>query len=736
MTSLQYLFQTPFHPAKNSMTDVQRWMLDDLTRRISACGEMPGDLDGPSALRELGSDDFLYTQGAAHLAEFDAAKTKILHRRLKPTPAHQLLPPDARAYVEHFQEFIERPEAELEAKGQDDTMPEPYWDPRLKRSSARRMELYHLLWQCGLLTFRKRRKARAGIFAVKKKDGMQRLIVDARQANWCHHRPPKAQLSTAAGMLSLDLSPETLESHGFGEPFAPCFEAGDVSDCFYNFQIHQLASWFAFDDRFSVQHLWDLGFAFDEIFDDATHQYVAVSPTDMVFPCFGGLPMGWSWALFLANESIVHQATAHRQFAADDIIRDRARAPDVLPDRPAVGVYVDNIHVFSGSMGGASDRMQYIEERFSQLGIPFITDHVEKTLVTDSSGITLDFRERMLARPKHRRSWRLWLALHELSKRHRLHGRLLQIVMGHLVHHFQLARSGLSIFSACYRFIADHGHHRAVMWPSVRRELRLALGLVFAVEVDLGAPTCKEVHLGDASNAGYSLMVTSATSTEVREALRDREKWHFVESDEVVPGSLMTESSARHGDLNLSEDDVQCSHYIGSSAEVPVGLKTQYGRSCVSRKQNPKGDLFKPGKRAQDRTIIRGPAIPPISQRWSMPDRWKLLTAKAWQDESEHINLKEGRVLLMGLRRLCRSRANLGLVALSITDNLTCALVLEKGRSSSAKLNFLCRRVAAYEIAGGIQWRIRHVKSELNVADAPSRRFSSVSGPQTDSLGR
>ena len=76
------------------------------------------------------------------------------------------------------------------------------------------------------------------------------------------------------------------------------------------------------------------------------------------------------------------------------------------------------------------------------------------------------------------------------------------------------------------------------MWPSVRRELRLALGLVFAVEVDLGAPHCKEVHLGDASNAGYSLMVTSATSTEVREALRDREKWRFVESDEVVPGSL------------------------------------------------------------------------------------------------------------------------------------------------------------------------------------------------------
>eukprot|EP00438_Fugacium_kawagutii_P029955 Skav226337 [mRNA] locus=scaffold3640:32863:33678:+ [translate_table: standard] len=234
------------------------------------------------------------------------------------------------------------------------------------------------------------------IFAVKKKDGAQRLIVDARQANWSHQRPPKTQLSTAAGMLGLDLSPETLEANGFGEPYTfssrPCFEAGDVSDCFYNFQVHQLASWFAFDDRFSVQHLWDHGFDFTTLFDDVTQREDMVDGSTMVVPCFGGLPMGWSWALFLANESIVHQVTAPRNFRTDDVIRDRARAPDVLPQRPAVGVYVDNIHVFAGDMGGASSRMTEIEHRFSQLGIPFVTDHFEQQLQADSLGITLDFR--------------------------------------------------------------------------------------------------------------------------------------------------------------------------------------------------------------------------------------------------------------------------------------------------------------------------------------------------------
>ena len=171
---------------------------------------MLGDLDEPLVLREVGLDNFLYAKGTAHLAEFDAAKIKIFYRWLKPTPAHQLLPPDVRAYVEHFQEFIERSEAEIEAKGRITLcLSIPYWDPRLKRCSERRMELYYFLWQSGLLIFRKRRKARANIFAIKKK------IMDAREAKWCHRRPPRAQLSTAAGMLSLNLSPEILESHGF-----------------------------------------------------------------------------------------------------------------------------------------------------------------------------------------------------------------------------------------------------------------------------------------------------------------------------------------------------------------------------------------------------------------------------------------------------------------------------------------------------------------------------------------
>ena len=71
--------------------------------------------------------------------------------------------------MQHFQEFIERPEVEIEAKGQDITMIEP----ALLGSSVE-MKFYAtngILLSPVIITriliFRKYRKVRVGIFAIK-----------------------------------------------------------------------------------------------------------------------------------------------------------------------------------------------------------------------------------------------------------------------------------------------------------------------------------------------------------------------------------------------------------------------------------------------------------------------------------------------------------------------------------------------------------------------------------------
>ena len=128
--------------------------------------------------------------------------------------------------------------------------------------------------------------------------------------------------------------------------------------------------------------------------------------------------------------------------------------------------------------------------------------------------------------------------------------------------------------------------------------------------------------------------------------------------------------------------------------------------------------------------MIEGPPIPAVHEAWDTKSRWSLVVAKPWEYPEEHINVKEARVCLMALRRLTRTVRNLNKVALCLSDNLVSVMCFEKGRSSSGKLNGLCRRAAAYVIGGKIQWRLRHMASERNPSDEPSRWFQDRKHPQ------
>ena len=415
------------------------------------------------ALAEISSGSHLYKQEGlpSHLAEFNINKIKILQRHIRPSLAADLSSPLIRGYLDHFREMIEKPARELESQSFRDALPVPYWDPKLRKSQKQRIALHQSLWRRDLLTFRRREKGRIGVFTVKKKDGWQRLIIDARVANASHQRPATTRLSSAASLISLDYSPETMEANGFGgvagdfdSTLFPTAESGDVGDCFYNFLVPEMASWFSTGDWFSTQQLSELGLLPSTVYDDLLGYETQVQEGGMLVPCFAGMAMGWSWSLFLANEAIVHQCSLPR--GQDDMIRDRAPAPAILPDRPAVGVYVDNIHVFGGRAGQAGERMKDIAKQFAQLGIPYTVDEVGSALEMGSLGLRLDFKGRVAAYPKPSRSWRLWLATRALLRRRKIHGKILQIWLGHVVHHFSLMKAGMSILSACYRFVADH----------------------------------------------------------------------------------------------------------------------------------------------------------------------------------------------------------------------------------------------------------------------------------------
>ena len=74
---------------------------------------------------------------------------------------------------------------------------------------------------------------------------------------------------------------------------------------------------------------------------------------------------------------------------------------------------------------------------------------------------------------------------------------------------------------------------------------------------------------------------------------------------------------------------------------------------------------------------IRG--IPDISDHWSDATQWTLVANDRWFDVHEHINLKEAKVCLMSLRRLCRSQGNMGTRCLTISDSMVSILWLFQG---------------------------------------------------------
>lgn len=277
-----------------------------------------------------------------------------------------------------------------------------------------------------------------------------------------------------------------------------------------------------------MSDLRKLGFEVGAIFDDELGTLVQPEEHEQLWFAFGGMAMGWSWALFLANEAVVHQAQLGSGLTSERFLRDKRPGPDVRPG-PVVGVYVDNINVVGKGNDQVAATMDSIAQRFQALGIPFdITDPAGQAEV-ESLGFQFSFDPKVTLRNKSSRAWRLDIATKAILKRKRVSGDLLRVWLGHTNFFFQLNRLGLSCLSAVYKFSAMNLGRRASMWPNVRRELRQIMGLIFLVERELTASRSEVVRLGDSSSYGFALMSTTYSSAEIGHEVKFREKWRFIE---------------------------------------------------------------------------------------------------------------------------------------------------------------------------------------------------------------
>lgn len=308
-----------------------------------------------------------------------------------------------------------------------------------------------------------------------------------------------------------------------------------------------------------------------------------------------------------------------------------------------------------------------------------------------------------------KRSWRLYLALKHVLQLRRMPTEALRVLVGHIVHYFSIMRPGLSCLHHVYKFLYQGLDGRGHTIPNcVKRELRVVVGLIFLVEVDLGSPYSDIVYCGDSSSYGFCFQTTRASVAEQRNLFKFHERWRFVEVEHDL-GRTLGQHQSWSADFevpNLAYTRWLCER-LGipepNSGELEAGTRGPH-----SRDQRRKFEVIE----------VVG-MVPRLPDELLEPERWRTVVQRRWKHK-EAIHMKEGRVALMALRRESRNTSCHGRRLLTLCDNLSCVC---KGRAKDYSLLALCRRAAAIQIACGIRWHLRYVETKRNPSDHDSRVF-------------
>ena len=147
---------------------------------------------------------------------------------------------------------------------------------------------------------------------MKKKNGLQRFVLDCRRTNQHFRKPRRPELGPAEAIQRLDNSTgETL------------FEAeADLKSCCYQMGIEAwLSLFFCFGDLLSGTWIQSLGCERD-VFGKS------FSGRDRLHPCFIVLPMGFSWSFWIVQE-LVTQLFLKAGISRDQILVSGWPAPSL-----------------------------------------------------------------------------------------------------------------------------------------------------------------------------------------------------------------------------------------------------------------------------------------------------------------------------------------------------------------------------------------------------------------------
>jgi hypothetical protein len=663
-------------PKVQEVTDIdslplcQQFALRNILERVSELGPPPADASSTGALCALRAAGSSYTEpepGVGSVVSMDLSSLSLPNGKTAGVSLADNLTGDIHDMVANFEDFmLEDADKWTHIESEMVYVP-PYNDPLLNTKHGY-IEFLRHLHSCGVLGFTSVCRGRVGAFSVSKKakiiDGVevkrQRLVLDCRQTNLLFKAPPLTELGSLSALsrISLD-SDDQLWIAG-----------ADIKDCFYAVDCPA-----GMADFFCLQHDLTMAEAL-QVTEGAFHPCFS---SGRICPCIKVLPMGFNWSFFLIQA--LHEQSVLKTLGIErkDLVLD-GHPPPLVSAKSCVSMpYCDNIHSISLDekvcQQGCDDNCATL----SDLGFS-LHEEAPASLQCQTLGGYID-GDKGIIRSTSLRTWRIILAF-EYMLSSRVSYKLVQRLLGHAMTVCVLNRCGMPIFRKLYDFVESQQGPRK-LFDSELAEVRNFVGILPLLVADMKRPWSDVLTATDASPEGFGIVESCIEPGEARclGAWSERFRFKRLPVEEWAPRKRAVPRDV-FGDVVT---------VIGNS-----GLSTNEG-------------------------FIDNSDFPEVSKDLLNEEKWHTVKMGKWADRSDSITIKEGRALVIALRRLARSSVRRNKNHVILLDNLALSFAVTKGRAHNYSMLRILQQVGSLCLAARLGIFPRWVPSEFNPADGPSR---------------
>ena len=416
------------------------------------------------AVHELLLESHLYTDASCDsvapttVRSYDRAKVSLPDVNSAPVPqVLDIIDPHGREILKDAERTMLSGDATHRGE-----RPKIYMDDALKRDKRLYIQFVVDLYKRNMIRFSETCASVITPFFVIKKDGRLRLVLDCRETNLLFKESPNIAMAAGYSFSQLEV------------PQDQCLyiAQSDIKDYFYSLGLPQdLQKFFALP-MLKRSDLLGAGIPAD-----------ALPLCDNIYPMFLVVPMGWSWAMWIAQRVHSHQAAIAAGLDESRIVADGRPTPCLASGQPALLPYADNNNVVGTNREEVQATRDRIVKHFQSLGFR-VHEEVDACDMATSLGFLIDGR-RGLIRPNPVKVDKVIKALLWLKTRPRVSGRAIERIIGHCVHFFMLKRELLSIFRAMYDYKACNYHSRPRLWAMAAAAAGWAAALLHVCFADL-----------------------------------------------------------------------------------------------------------------------------------------------------------------------------------------------------------------------------------------------------------